>query len=95
MADPPIILGPNGRPLSRAYKAPVSGGAGTGRGGLFNQQSGLGGGSDKGKNTFFTPTRIYWRTPLEVLSSVQSWAAGEGDQRAGRRYVLAVARALG
>ena len=76
MADPPAIIGPDGRPLrERAYKAPSGGGYG-GRGGLLNPQSGLGGSSDKGANTFFRPTRYYWRSPLEILR-VESWAAGK------------------
>ena len=73
MADPPTILGPDGRPVSsRAYKG-VGGGYG-GRGGLRNPSSGLGGSTDKGAGSFFAPTRIYWRSPLEILY-VQSWAA--------------------
>ena len=43
-------------------------------GGLSNAMSGLGGPADKARNTFFKPTHIYWRNPLEILY-VQSWAA--------------------
>ena len=77
MANPPTILGPDGRLASRAY-TPVGGGSSGygGRGGLMNKQSGLGGPSDKGVGTFFQPTRIFWRTPLEILY-VQSWAANK------------------
>ena len=85
MANPTTIIGPNGRPIRsvpakiRAYK-PAGGGGITGgfggRGGLRNPNSGMGGPSDKGAGSFFTPTRIYWRTPLEILY-VQSWAAGK------------------
>ena len=81
MAKPlTTIIGPNGRPIRgvppkrRAYKG-VGGSIG-GRGGLRNPTSGLGGSSDKGAGSFFTPTRFYWRTPLEILY-VQSWAAGK------------------
>ena len=73
MADKPTILGPDGRPVaSRAYK----GVTGYGRGGISNPTSGLGGPHDKAAGSFFQPTRIYWRTPLEILR-VQSWAAGK------------------
>ena len=71
MADPPRILGPDGRPVrTRAYK----GGTGYGRGGVVNNSSGLGGAHDKAAATFFRPTRFYWRSPLEILR-VESWAA--------------------
>ena len=43
-------------------------------GGFTNMQSGLGTDLDKSEHSFFFPTRIYWRTPLEILR-VQSWAA--------------------
>ena len=43
-------------------------------GGIVNLASGAGTALDKSEGSFFTPTRIYWRTPLEVLC-VQSWAA--------------------
>ena len=72
MADQPTILGPDGRPVTRAYKGIT--GYGGGRGGLRNPTSGLGGATDKGAGSFFAPTRIYWRSPLEILY-VQSWAA--------------------
>ena len=43
-------------------------------GGIVNNGTGLGTGLDKSTNSFFTPTRIYWRTPLEILC-VESWVA--------------------
>ena len=43
-------------------------------GGLVNTASGMGTGLDKTESAFFTPTRYYWRTPIEVLC-VESWAA--------------------
>ena len=80
MAKLTTIIGPNGRPIRgvppkrRAYKG-VGGSIG-GRGGLRNPTSGLGGSFDKGAGSFFTPTRFYWRSPLEILR-VESWAAGK------------------
>ena len=73
MADQPTILGPDGRPVTRAYKGIT--GYGGGRGGLRNPASGLGGATDKGAGSFFAPTRIYWRSPLEILLRAESWAA--------------------
>ena len=43
-------------------------------GGLVNLQTGMGTGLDHTESSLFTPTRIYWRTPLEILG-VQSWVA--------------------
>ena len=43
-------------------------------GGLVNPGTGLGTSLDKGEGNIFVPTRIYWRTPLEILG-VQSWVA--------------------
>ena len=43
-------------------------------GGIVNPSTGAGGILDKGEGNFFTPTRIYWRTPLEIIC-VQSSAA--------------------
>ena len=61
--------------IQRAYKGIVTGtGGARPMGGLSNAMSGLGGPADKARNTFFTPTHIYWRNPLEILY-VQSWAA--------------------
>ena len=54
-----------------------TGGAYGGRltqGGITNLTTGLGTNLDKTEASFFTPTRIHWRSPLEVLY-VQSWAA--------------------
>ena len=34
-------------------------------GGIVNQGTGLGTGLDKSQGNFFTPTRFYWRSPLE------------------------------
>ena len=93
MADQPKILGPDGRPVSsRAYKG-VGGGSYGGRGGLRNPASGLGGANDKGAGSFFTPTRIYWRTPLEILY-VQIVGGAQGHQHPGRRHVPPVARVV-
>ena len=36
--------------------------------------AGMGGANDKAAGTFFQPTRVYWRSPLEILYA-QSWAA--------------------
>ena len=43
-------------------------------GGIYNPVTGLGTGLDKSTGNLFTPTRIYWRTPLEILY-VESWVA--------------------
>lgn len=43
-------------------------------GGLVNYGSGMGTGLSKAEGSFFTPTRIWWRTPLEILG-VESWVA--------------------
>ena len=91
MADQPTILGPDGRPVTRAYKGIT--GYGGGRGGLRNPTSGLGGATDKGAGSFFAPTRIYWRSPLEILY-VQSLGCSQGDQNPDRRHVSQVARVV-
>ena len=49
-------------------------GSGLNSGGVMNMTTGLGTSLDKGTGTFFAPTRIYWRTPLEVLGN-ESWVA--------------------
>ena len=56
-------------------RRPYAGGYGqlTG-GGITNYGTGAGTALDKTQRSFFTPTRIYWQTPLEVLC-VESWAA--------------------
>ena len=43
-------------------------------GGVANATTGMGTGLDKSEASFFTPTRIWWRTPLQVLV-VESFAA--------------------
>ena len=43
-------------------------------GGIVNHGTGLGTGLDKSEGSFFTPTRFWWRSPLELLY-VQSSAA--------------------
>ena len=43
-------------------------------GGIVNHGSGMGTGLDKGEASYFQPTRLFTRYPLEVLC-VQSWAA--------------------
>ena len=43
-------------------------------GGFSNPAAGIGGVADKSQSGFFTPTRFWWQTPLEILA-VQSWAA--------------------
>ena len=43
-------------------------------GGIVNNQTGMGGAVDHAQQSFFTPTRIYHSTPLEILL-VESWAA--------------------
>ena len=50
------------------------GGGPVSSGGLVNLQTGMGTSLDHGEGSLFTPTRIYWRTPLEILG-VQSWVA--------------------
>ena len=59
------------------YAGPRSGSGYAGAltsGGVVNPLTGLGTGLDKSESSFFTPTRIWWRAPLEILC-VQSWAA--------------------
>ena len=46
------------------------------QGGALNRQTGLGNGLDKTESTIFTPTRFWWRAPLELLY-VQSSAAAK------------------
>ena len=43
-------------------------------GGVVNLTSGMGTSADKSEASYFTPTRLYTRYPLEVLC-IQSWAA--------------------
>ena len=43
-------------------------------GGITNPGTGMGTNLDKSEGAFFTPTRIYYSSPLEILF-VQSWAA--------------------
>ena len=59
------------REAMRSFRSPNTKGYG---GGIHNSLSGQGGSSDKSASAFFTPTRFYWRSPLEILY-VQSWAA--------------------
>ena len=73
-----VILDPKGQPYSVPEKRAQTnrpGGffGGITHGGIQNLNSGLGTGSDKTEATFFSPTRFYWRSPLEILY-VQSWA---------------------
>ena len=79
--DSPRLVNQYGRRYTRAElhraQSPQSGrgyGGGLMHGGAMNTTTGLGTAADKSESTFFTPTRIYWRSPLEVLY-VQSWAA--------------------
>ena len=51
-----------------------TGGGNLTAGGLVNVGSGMGTGLDKAEGSVFTPTRIYYRTPLEILC-VESWVA--------------------
>ena len=46
-------------------------------GGVVNAQTGMGTSLDHGSASIFTPTRIYWRAPLEILA-VESWVAAKG-----------------
>ena len=43
------------------------------QGGIVNPNTGLGTSIDKSESSFFNPTRIWWRSPFEILY-VQSWA---------------------
>ena len=43
----------------------------------MNAQTGMGTSLDHGSASIFTPTRIYWRAPLEILA-VESWVAAKG-----------------
>lgn len=71
-----LIVDRHGNPYQTRSR--VDAGAGVGgapAGGLVNMGSGLGvAGLDKSQGSFFHPTRIYWRSPMEILY-VQSWAA--------------------
>ena len=53
----------------RAY-----GGGGLTGGGIVNQKTGMGTSLDKSGSAFFQPTRIWWRSPLEILCN-ESWVA--------------------
>ena len=46
------------------------------KGGITNLSSGAGTNVDKGDGSFFRPTRIFYRAPLEILC-VESWAANK------------------
>ena len=65
------LYGPDGRKLERR-----SGRAGASLmgGGLVNTLTGMGTGLDKTESSFFLPTRLYYRSAMEVLC-VQSWSA--------------------
>ena len=41
------------------------------------------------RGSFFTPTRLYWRTPLETLA-VESWVAPQCHRHSNGRYVSCV-----
>ena len=45
-------------------------------GGIVNTQTGMGTSADKSEHSFYLPTRIWSRQPLEILY-VQAWAAGK------------------
>ena len=69
-----VILDHRGDPYQERGR-PASGGVGgQALGGIVNYGSGMGTGVDKSQGSFFTPTRIYWRSPMEILY-IQSWAA--------------------
>ena len=79
---PSPLYGPNGQPMDQ-YRAsrsvrqrsrPYGAGLSLNQGGITNYGSGAGTHLDKSEQSFFSPTRIYWRAPLEILC-VQSWAA--------------------
>ena len=68
-ADAELTSGPQHRSRgSDSYGANLS------SGGIRNPGTGMGGRNDKSEGSFFLPTRVYSRTPMEVLY-VQSWAA--------------------
>ena len=60
--------------LRAAYGARYGYGTSLTGGGVRNPSTGLGTGIDKLEGTFFSPTRFWWRTPLEILY-VESGAA--------------------
>ena len=43
-------------------------------GGIVNPATGMGTSLDKSQGNYFTPTRIYWRSPLEIVYN-ESWVA--------------------
>ena len=67
-----VILDPKGKPYAvpeqRAQTNRPAGGffGGITHGGIQNLNSGLGPRADKTEAAFFSPTRFYWRSPLEI-----------------------------
>ena len=55
-------------------QGPIPGAEGLMRGGIRNNVTGMGGAGDKSEHSFFVPTRMWTRTPFEILR-VQSQAA--------------------
>ena len=60
---------PSDQPIQRrAYGSGLTGG------GIVNSGTGMGTSLDKSQGAAFQPTRIWWRSPLEILCN-ESWVA--------------------
>ena len=64
------ILDRHGEPYKRS-RLTAGGVGGKAIGGIVNPGSGMGTALDKSQGSFFTPTRIYWRSPMEILSRMK------------------------
>ena len=74
MARQSLVRRARGALASIRNRARSSYGGRLAHGGVVNQMTGMGTHADHTESSMFTPTRFYWRSPLEVLY-VQSWAA--------------------
>ena len=68
------LFAPQQRALDQNRNSGRGYGGGLTHGGIVNTGTGMGTSLDKSQGNFFTPTRIYWRSPLEILCN-ESWVA--------------------
>ena len=62
------------RSIQPVQRRAYGGGGGLTGGGIVNAGTGMGTSLDKSQGSGFKPTRIWWRSPLEILCN-ESWVA--------------------
>ena len=66
-----LILDHRGQPYEVRARPTGGGVGGQPIGGIVNPGSGMGTVLDKSQGSFFTPTSIYWRSPMAILSRMK------------------------